>query len=245
VTNFVHFALDARNLFLRLRDLSHVQKYLLAHFRLARTRSRIRPGNISNVLTWWSEIRMEIRSHARALNCNAVLGYTETTSICEDVCVLSASGTAAVIGFQYTGEMGDSIGGLPIIPKHCKDILSSSLDRNEFDKERLLQKDAKNKVLLESPEHEVAPSHINSSCAICHLPYNTNNVPIRATVLKCGTCRSGKVPDILIATIETPDGAPSVGRGCFIQSFVCRYDCVKTSTRCVKLLLTFVTFSDS
>jgi hypothetical protein len=194
--------------------------------------------------TWWSEIRMEIRSHARALNCNAVLGYTETTSIwylfcqkfrekivkrffSEDVCVLSASGTAAVIGFQYTGEMGDSIGGLPIIPKHCKDILSSSLDRNEFDKERLLQKDAKNKVLLESPEHEVAPSHINSSCAICHLPYNTNNVPIRATVLKCGTCRSGKVPDILIATIETPDGAPSVGRGCFIQSFVCRYDCVK------------------
>jgi hypothetical protein len=189
--------------------------------------------------TWWSEIRMEIRSHARALNCNAVLGYTETTSIwylfcqkfrekivkrffSEDVCVLSASGTAAVIGFQYTGEMGDSIGGLPIIPKHCKDILSSSLDRNEFDKERLLQKDAKNKVLLESPEHEVAPSHINSSCAICHLPYNTNNVPIRATVLKCGTCRSGKVPDILIATIETPDGAPSVGRGCFIQSFVCR-----------------------
>jgi hypothetical protein len=109
--------------------------------------------------TWWSEIRMEIRSHARALNCNAVLGYTETTSIwylfcqklrekivkrffSEDVCVLSASGTAAVIGFQYTGEMGDSIGGLPIIPKHCKDILSSSLDRNEFDKERLLQKDA-------------------------------------------------------------------------------------------------------
>lgn len=31
--------------------------------------------------TWWSELRLEIRSHARALNCNAVLGYTETTSI--------------------------------------------------------------------------------------------------------------------------------------------------------------------
>lgn len=30
---------------------------------------------------WWSEIRMEIRSHARALNCNAVLAYSETTSI--------------------------------------------------------------------------------------------------------------------------------------------------------------------
>ncbi|RZC41814.1 C2 domain-containing protein 5, partial [Asbolus verrucosus] len=158
--------------------------------------------------TWWSEIRMEIRSHARALNCNAVLG--------EDVCVLSASGTAAVIGFRYTGEMGDGIGGLPIIPKHNKDLMSTSLDRTEFEKER------KNKILPESPEHEIMSGHVTSSCSMCHLPYNTNNVPLRATVLKCSTCRTGKVPDVLIATIEAPDGAPSIGRGCFIQSFVCR-----------------------
>ena len=31
--------------------------------------------------TWWSELRMEIRSHARALNCNSVLGYQETATI--------------------------------------------------------------------------------------------------------------------------------------------------------------------
>lgn len=30
---------------------------------------------------WWRELRMEIRSHARALGCNIVLGYTENTSI--------------------------------------------------------------------------------------------------------------------------------------------------------------------
>ena len=30
---------------------------------------------------WWTEIRMEIRSHARALGCNAILGYEEHTSI--------------------------------------------------------------------------------------------------------------------------------------------------------------------
>lgn len=77
------------------------------------------------------------------------------------------------------------------------------------------------KTLPESPDHETVP-HSTSSCSICHLPYNTNNVPIRATVLKCSSCRSGKVPDVLITTIETPDGAPTVGRGCFIQSFVCR-----------------------
>lgn len=31
--------------------------------------------------TWWKELRMEVRSHARALGCNVVLGYSEFTSI--------------------------------------------------------------------------------------------------------------------------------------------------------------------
>jgi hypothetical protein len=30
---------------------------------------------------WWQEIRQEIRSHARCLGCNLVIGYTEDTSI--------------------------------------------------------------------------------------------------------------------------------------------------------------------
>lgn len=44
---------------------------------------------------WWIEIRNEIRSHMKSLSCHAVIGYTETKSIYEDVCVLSATGTAA------------------------------------------------------------------------------------------------------------------------------------------------------
>lgn len=31
--------------------------------------------------SWWTELRMEIRSHARSLGCNVVLGYAETTTI--------------------------------------------------------------------------------------------------------------------------------------------------------------------
>ena len=30
---------------------------------------------------WWHELRSEVRQHARALCCNAVIGYSETTSI--------------------------------------------------------------------------------------------------------------------------------------------------------------------
>lgn len=50
---------------------------------------------------WWEEIRQEIKSHAKALGCHAVVGYSESTSICEEVCILSASGTAAILNPRY------------------------------------------------------------------------------------------------------------------------------------------------
>ncbi|XP_036440471.1 C2 domain-containing protein 5 isoform X10 [Colossoma macropomum] len=50
---------------------------------------------------WWEEIRQEIKSHAKALGCHAVVGYSESTSICEEVCILSASGTAAVLSSRF------------------------------------------------------------------------------------------------------------------------------------------------
>ena len=46
---------------------------------------------------WWSEIREEIRAHARSLACNTVIGYAEDTSYHDDLCVLSACGTAALL----------------------------------------------------------------------------------------------------------------------------------------------------
>ncbi|XP_068507226.1 C2 domain-containing protein 5 isoform X14 [Syngnathus scovelli] len=53
---------------------------------------------------WWEEIRQEIKSHAKALGCHAVVGYSESTSICEEVCILSASGTAAILNPRYMRE---------------------------------------------------------------------------------------------------------------------------------------------
>ena len=35
-------------------------------------------------------------------------------------------------------------------------------------------------------------------------------------------CRKGKVPDVLIATIEPPAGIGVTGRGCLIQARLCR-----------------------
>ena len=44
--------------------------------------------------SWWTELREEIKSHARALGCPHVLGYTETCAIQEDLFLLSATGVS-------------------------------------------------------------------------------------------------------------------------------------------------------
>ena len=41
--------------------------------------------------SWWIEIRDELRSHARSLDCSHVMGYSERCSIYDDVCVLSCT----------------------------------------------------------------------------------------------------------------------------------------------------------
>uniref|UniRef100_A0A1Y1LNM9 C2 domain-containing protein n=1 Tax=Photinus pyralis TaxID=7054 RepID=A0A1Y1LNM9_PHOPY len=182
--------------------------------------------------TWWTELRMEIRSHMRSLHCNAVLAYSETSSISDDVCVLSASGTAAVIRFYSPEEMAEGLSSLPGGSRHTsgnKDVMASSLERNDFERERIHQKQDlgfNSKPLPESPENETVPNHTSintiSPCSICHLPYINNSVPLRTISSKCAFCRFGKVPDVLMATIEIPESVPSVGRGCFVQAYVCR-----------------------
>ncbi|XP_050556205.1 uncharacterized protein LOC118277793 [Spodoptera frugiperda] len=65
---------------------------------------------------WWAELRTELRAHARALRCNAVIAYTENTAICEDVCVLSASGTAVVINLDCDFNAEPEPTSAPAVP---------------------------------------------------------------------------------------------------------------------------------
>ncbi|XP_071444840.1 uncharacterized protein [Hetaerina americana] len=91
---------------------------------------------------WWTEVRMEIRSHARALACDVVVAYSEKTSICDDVCVLSASGTAAVINPNYfyhgigpeDGMRG--VGSSHHCPPAHRELMTSSLDRTDFERDK-------------------------------------------------------------------------------------------------------------
>ncbi|XP_060779154.1 C2 domain-containing protein 5 isoform X2 [Neoarius graeffei] len=70
---------------------------------------------------WWEEIRQEIKSHAKALGCHAVVGYSESTSICEEVCILSASGTAAILSsrFMQDGTLDTEHRFDDVVPPAC------------------------------------------------------------------------------------------------------------------------------
>eukprot|EP00980_Cylindrotheca_fusiformis_P028031 scaffold22577_cov122-Cylindrotheca_fusiformis.AAC.10 len=47
--------------------------------------------------SWWTELREEIKSHAKILCCTHVCGYLEASTIHEDTCILSITGTACTI----------------------------------------------------------------------------------------------------------------------------------------------------
>ena len=61
-------------------------------------------GNLASKLSdqetrdsWWTELRDEIRAHAKVLCCSHIIGYLEASTIHDDVAVLSITGTAATV----------------------------------------------------------------------------------------------------------------------------------------------------
>ncbi|KAK7076647.1 C2 domain-containing protein 5 [Halocaridina rubra] len=95
------------------------------------------PEEVETRDNWWTQLRMEIRSHTRALACNVVLGYEEFTTISDEVCVLNATGTAAVISLHYLDA--DTSLNLSGAGKTCRDSMTLSLDRKDFEQQQQLQ----------------------------------------------------------------------------------------------------------
>ncbi|XP_018309630.1 uncharacterized protein [Mycetomoellerius zeteki] len=186
--------------------------------------------------SWWTEIRMEVRSHARALACNVVIGYKEETSICDDVCVLSASGTAAVINFHNSGQDSDGV----VLNKVQQSVPAAAVDSEKSQQKSVAMKtervDGDASVVThserqngkickhssESNDHEGSCGQSQLRCNLCHLPYSEGSVPFRVNVSKCAICKRAKVPDVMFTTIEVPANIPMTGRGCFIQATVCK-----------------------
>jgi hypothetical protein len=146
--------------------------------------------------SWFNELRMEVRGHAKSLGCNVILGYSESASVSDDVTVLSASGTAAVINLQYASEL--------VNPKEL--LITTSVEETV----QLLEENA-GKLLLTTENEEKAngddandnmnntsantsggslPSYSTNLCNLCHIPYSRSSINIGgANIGKCCLCK--------------------------------------------------------
>ncbi|XP_070556208.1 C2 domain-containing protein 5-like isoform X2 [Ptychodera flava] len=161
---------------------------------------------------WWTEIRTEIRSHANAMGCHAVVGYRETTSICDEICVLSASGTAAVINLQTDAQQQ---------AVYQKGLLTMSLDRKEFEKEKGHMKETQSSS-QDGANADDTSGETLFKCSLCHIPYKENSLPFPVSMAKCCKCGLSSVPDILFTTIQPPHELEILGKGCLLQARICR-----------------------
>lgn len=144
---------------------------------------------------WWTELRKEIRSHKKTLGCNAVLGYTETAYINDEICVLSACGTAALLKTSETD--------IETMCNYYNNTNNMKENRDVF-------------------ELKGSTNQSRGMCHLCHIPYQESQVPFPTNLMTCAICHKGKVPDVLFMTIEPCDHIPITGYGTLIQARVCR-----------------------
>ena len=147
--------------------------------------------------SWYNELRMEIRGHARSLGCNVILGYNESTTISEDVTVLSAAGTAAVINLQYAAEVTNGVNQKEL-------LLTTSVEETvqmlEEGTGKILISGETDEKTNGDENHEILNTSANTSggsathsqnfCNLCHIPYSRSSVQIGgANIGKCCLCK--------------------------------------------------------
>lgn len=177
---------------------------------------------------WWTEIRKEIRSHAKSLNCNTILGYSEVSKTLGDVCILSAIGTAAVMksveDIRCEAEYCRSTNHQTLsVPQSCESPLraKSYMPSETGSTQQRSPTDcsvASNSDRFSKFSKSISIESID--CSFCHTPLTCASTT--ATLATCAICKSEKVPDILLLTIEPPDNMPAINLGTLVQARVCR-----------------------
>ena len=142
---------------------------------------------------WWWELREEVQNHAKQLGCKWVMGYSETAAFKDELCVLSAIGTAVNIDIDSL-----TVG----------EVLLQQNDNDNTDKPN-------------QPTRNVAKQ--DTGCRCCHIPYSRKaGLPFPMSVEKCLQCGRRSVPEFLFATIEPPEELGIVGTMKLVEAHVCR-----------------------
>ncbi len=164
---------------------------------------------------WWIEIRNEIRSQLASLNCHVVLGYSESKSICEDICVLSAAGTAAMVDESYFAHQNEQNNQSPPVEYSNSNFMdiNPTMTNNSSTTSSFARCNLNNtsKVFLN-----------NKSCKLVHIPYSENDLPFPVALSNCAVCGQGLVPDIIFTSIQPVTEIETIGQGSLLRAIVTR-----------------------
>lgn len=123
----------------------------------------------------------------------------------DDVCVLSATGTAAIINMSDNSSA--SLCDIYNVSKsNCG--LSASLEDKSMMYNDYNTKDITSTSDCSTDENQrICPSMppIIKPCTLCHIPKGAITMPLTIKMKKCGICKMGRVPDVLLATFELPE----------------------------------------
>ncbi|KAJ8561984.1 hypothetical protein ON010_g7695 [Phytophthora cinnamomi] len=149
----------------------------------------------------------QIRAHAQSLQCPFVIGYTESCTIHDDVCVISASGTAAVMKN-------------PLEERPTRRDVAASYDGDDDGPDA----PAASSPMLNLSLPEVPGSLGRRSPSFSYMahPPVAPRTKTSMRMVRCGVCGNKWVPEMMIASIEPPAGLAMMGKGTFIQARVCR-----------------------
>ena len=191
-------------------------------------------GNLASKLSdqetrdsWWTELRDEIRAHAKILCCTHVVGYLEASTIHDDVAVLSITGTAATVRglpdmtslrrlwghhhhLQRTeedpGQSERTDGFSEALSEGLSDVVVAAQPLGTAPKARLIERRRRPKP-----------------CSAVHVPYSHRHAPFaNLKLVPCLACGKKWVPEVMLSTVEPPPNLPIRGPGVFVQARVFR-----------------------
>ncbi|KAJ2493638.1 hypothetical protein IWW37_000504 [Coemansia sp. RSA 2050] len=187
---------------------------------------------------WFDDLRAEIKHHALAIGCSYIVGYTEQVTIRDEIILLVAYGTAAMLDFGPSPEQrGPAIEReeagyyhAPSAAMRAPDMESPIFRPMDLQsapqlppplRRRLSQLHQHAEGADDVAEHEHRAKPLG--CRMCHASRDRQSLPYPMRFFRCGYCQKKAVPEILLTTIDIPLELDVIdGESCMIEAHICR-----------------------
>ncbi|KAI9007389.1 hypothetical protein BC832DRAFT_610651 [Gaertneriomyces semiglobifer] len=168
---------------------------------------------------WWAELRDEIKSHARSVGCPFVIGYSESTTILDNLVVLHCSGTAAIMDFTVLSGPISRMNSLYAHPSPSLEDTNKntqpSLTRRGSMSGSTFRETFMNAVMKRKRRRAST-----QGCQVCHITYHRHESPFPMSYARCALCRKKYVPEVLLTTVDPPPELDTIGNGILIEAHV-------------------------